>query len=1107
MSLTKELEDSGSPVRAYIDGISPALREPKGGTKGKSQGSAADTLGLRELAASAVILPPRPGVDVARAGTAIDFRVRIALGGFDAHDSAAALGITEVSLRQDEVENGSHRAQILSEAFDVAVQILESPSSEADLDRAALLLAHCEQMHRNMKNVLSGSVGKACDLAADGQEFADNLDTPSLEDLRSMMESNSAQLDQWHLQVASGERFEPNPVLDGSMLVGGADADWLVGDVLIDSKAYAKLTVSKLRDFLRQLLGYVMLDSHDALHIRAVGVWLPRQGLTRTWSLESLLGGDPDNLLLGLREGFREAAGGQQLGIHVPVTQHRKNQILADNKNTPQYMLIDLARHVDAGIRFRVGRNAMIPEATMRELARDKYASVREGVAGNESAPMDVLAALAQDESVVVRRVATANPRTPKAQLKSLGAAPVVESSSASQLSIESVTGEVAPVRGTKYPVVRISQDRDEGSLDRRWLTQFLALTRGTSSGYRTRIPLPMASEYWARERRRSTEIPDWLMTGLPDIVKLDLLRKDRPDWVRQMVAQDLPVMDSSALATFLTDADPEIRWSALQRTADVPDDLFAALLGELAASRKERIRFRTEGDNQPTWVHSRTPAEFDKQTLELVASHPSTPLTNLRELAGTKSVDVLVGLIENSALPAEDLALLLPRLRSTKSVEPRERLAASSKIPSAAARLLAGDRDDRVRAALAGNEATSFETLVSLAEDQDPSVRLAVVANPTAPVALVAPTADILLRTSTDEELLDVLKVVSTRADLDLTDKLFEDALERLSKSRVRDPDMRRIAADHERTGARTLVRLAKSADEWVRSLVAGNSHTPGDVLSTLAADSDHQVRAAAAGNESLDPALIVVLASDDEPTVRARAAGSPRLGAAVLGDLLVDDDRAVRTAAFRNPATTTEHRDKSTAAWDHAHPVSPTNRAKLEEMAASTRAEVRVQVAFGRRTPPDILSLLGGERNSARVRRAVAANPNTPAPALALLADDTDLEVRQAVAFNGTTPPEVLAALAGRSIDLALLVAMNPDVPDGIIDALVGDGDPLLGYIAAGVRSSRAAVAIQAGDVQAAISAYTYNSTSGVPCEKEPRTGDSTALTAVVRDTPFPQ
>ncbi|WP_146068088.1 hypothetical protein [Cryobacterium sp. M96] len=146
MSLTEHLGDSGSPVRAYIDGISPILLALKIGADGAR--AVSDALGLIELAASSVILPPLPGVDVARAGTAVDFRVRIALGGFDAHDSAAALGIAELSLHKGDVENGCHRAQILTEAFDVAVQILESVAGEVDLDRAALLLAQCEQIYR-----------------------------------------------------------------------------------------------------------------------------------------------------------------------------------------------------------------------------------------------------------------------------------------------------------------------------------------------------------------------------------------------------------------------------------------------------------------------------------------------------------------------------------------------------------------------------------------------------------------------------------------------------------------------------------------------------------------------------------------------------------------------------------------------------------------------------------------------------------------------------------------------------------------------------------------------------------------------------------------------
>ncbi|MGO4586732.1 hypothetical protein AB4Z38_23055 [Arthrobacter sp. 2RAF6] len=64
-------------------------------------------------------------------------------------------------------------------------------------------------------------------------------------------------------------------------------------------------------------------------------------------------------------------------------------------------------------------------------------------------------------------------------------------------------------------------------------------------------------------------------------------------------------------------------------------------------------------------------------------------------------------------------------------------------------------------------------------------------------------------------------------------------------------------------------------------------------------------------------------------------------------------------------------------------------------------------------------------GERRSAQVRRAVAANPNTPAAALASLAEDNDDEVRQAIAFNSATPPEVLIELAGSRMDLGGAIA----------------------------------------------------------------------------------
>lgn len=113
-------------------------------------------------------------------------------------------------------------------------------------------------------------------------------------------------------------------------------------------------------------------------------------------------------------------------------------------------------------------------------------------------------------------------------------------------------------------------------------------------------------------------------------------------------------------------------------------------------------------------------------------------------------------------------------------------------------------------------------------------------------------------------------------------------------------------------------------------------------------------------------------------------------------------------------------------------------------------------MDVAFSPAADADLLTMLGGERRSAQVRRAVAANPNTPAAVLRLLAGDADDQVRQVVAFNGATPQDLLVELAGRSVDLAILVAMNPDVPREVLGALGQDSSPLVRFVADGYLQS---------------------------------------------------
>lgn len=131
----------------------------------------------------------------------------------------------------------------------------------------------------------------------------------------------------------------------------------------------------------------------------------------------------------------------------------------------------------------------------------------------------------------------------------------------------------------------------------------------------------------------------------LPDATKHDLMRRERPAWVRRLVAGNLSVRDRRTRDLLLVDPDPEIRWSTLQRTVPGPDDALRGLLSRLAADRKERLRFQTEGNDEPTWDR-RTPSEYETETLHVLMAHPSTPHSSLRYHISPESPKIFIALL-----------------------------------------------------------------------------------------------------------------------------------------------------------------------------------------------------------------------------------------------------------------------------------------------------------------------------------------------------------------------------------------------------------------------------------------------------------------------------
>lgn len=1056
MSLTSLLSDPQSPVRVYLDGVSPLLEASSG--QGQGSRAAADALGLLKLSRSEMLSPPFPEVNAALIGTAFDFRARIELSGFDPRNSVAAAGVAHLPVVVPLIVNGEHRARILTEAFGIATVLLQERSSESDLDRASVLLAFCEQVARVGAKAFDGSLGVSCDAAHDGQSFAAQIDPLVLADIKSLLFHNEDQLDAWNDQFANGVRYEANPVFAGSALVGGADADWIIGSSLIDCKVTQHPTIPRLREFIRQLLGYVMLDSDDSLSLRHVGIWLPRQRKTYMWSLTQLLGGNPEELLPSLRQGFVNATGGSQLARNEPVSTARKQQLIADNPYTPYEMLEELARSEDIGLRWRVARNPVTPEATVRTLAKDSKVRVRESVAKNPAAPLDVLEALAKDRSVAVRRAVAEHPQAPVPVRKVLSKDPNdrVKWAARANEGVSGLEEEEAQTSAAILPTepkhgVQIRQDRDESALDSRWFHGFLNHTTGMP-----RLPIPRASQEWAWRLKRPVEDADWIQAGLSDEVLADLFKEDRPSWVRERVSSWLPIEDAATRSMLLADPDPEVRWRALDRTSDIVDESLSALLSDLAADPKALLKFRTQGIS-PGYSWRRTPAEYKSETLSLIAGHPATPESALLPLISSTSTEVLEQLLENPALGDDGRAALIQKLQTHRSAEKRLLLTSASSIPETVLIDLASDAQVKVRIAVAEHPAVPRAALARLANDPKRPVRFATLANTAVPSDVASSLAEAMLLDEVDVNVLEVLNVVEFRDDLIVSARLVEKALDRLSESSVREPNIRLLVANDTRSSEQTLANLAENADISIRHSVARNPRTPATVLEKLAKDLEPNIRAMVARNPHSPVPVLMELSLDAADRVRDRVVENPSFPRSILSNLPPDASPSTPPTLVKTADAQVDLvREPESELNSSSHQRRP-DRAALLEMIASTSADTRKRVAFYPEADADMLVMLGGDRRSAKVRSAVAGNPNAPAALLRSLADDKIEEVRQSVAFNGGAPAELLIDLAGRSIDLAILVAMNPDTPEDILAALTQDSSPLVRFVTKGSLEAR--------------------------------------------------
>ena len=241
MSLTSELDRRDGPVRRYIDEcfVVP-LREIR-------QGLAPE---LRERM-SAVVLPPPPevrGGALGTVGTAFDYRVRMSLEPLPgrvlvAHEGAAKLfDSLDVELADGRVERlqfGGPAFYELSVDPGLTRELAEeffarlgdlAQDDEATLARWCLVLALFEEIYRAAGTPHFDS--KLLHLEW-GATLAGLLELPSAAQVADVEQLYGGFADE--VEVL-GTDFVCNPTFAGSGDIGGADADLLLGDCLLELK-------------------------------------------------------------------------------------------------------------------------------------------------------------------------------------------------------------------------------------------------------------------------------------------------------------------------------------------------------------------------------------------------------------------------------------------------------------------------------------------------------------------------------------------------------------------------------------------------------------------------------------------------------------------------------------------------------------------------------------------------------------------------------------------------------------------------------------------------------------------------------------------------------
>ena len=304
MSLTSQLDDAGSPITVFLTTVLPDVMNVS---------AAFHAVRPPDREALCPPAPERGRLSWRTLNTAIDHRLRYAFAYRGMAPRPVERGIAAAwrlapPESADAVKHAGDDvtaalAKLISDERPKAGQpgsMLLDPPAEDALDRICYVMACFENVYRT-RHLPPDSllVNVTPDLTADRLLRA--VPGYAVDDIRAVVALADTSLARLR-DSCPPDRVHTGPPLAGSLDVGGADADLIADDLLVEFSSTRTPSQLGARDFY-QVLGYAILDYGDRYGIRRLGFYLSRFGRLVTWTLEDMLALLGSRLPLGdLRE-------------------------------------------------------------------------------------------------------------------------------------------------------------------------------------------------------------------------------------------------------------------------------------------------------------------------------------------------------------------------------------------------------------------------------------------------------------------------------------------------------------------------------------------------------------------------------------------------------------------------------------------------------------------------------------------------------------------------------------------------------------------------------------------------------------------------------------